>query len=83
MVLFADRTPRQRAQETDLHPATVRTLTRRFRQQGMVGLLPEGVEVMVRARARTIGSEPDLLRVEIARMRSMPMPIRAAPQTTA
>src|SRR5919109_1197282 len=50
MVLFADLTPRQRAAETDTHPATVRTLTRRFRQQGMLGLLPEDVEVSVRAR---------------------------------
>jgi hypothetical protein len=41
LVLLADRTPRQRADETDTHPATVRTLTRRFRQRGMVGLLPE------------------------------------------
>jgi hypothetical protein len=54
MVLFADRTPRQRADETDTHPATVRTLTRRFRQQGMLGLLPEDVEVSVRARAPTL-----------------------------
>jgi hypothetical protein len=36
LVLLADRTPRQRAHETDTHPATVRTLTRRFRQQGPV-----------------------------------------------
>src|SRR5262245_41874905 len=43
MVLFADRTPRQRGVETAMHPATVRTLTRRFRQQGIVGLLPEVV----------------------------------------
>ena len=49
LVLFADRTPRQRAQDTDMHPATVRTLIRRFRQQGMVGLLPEDVDVMVHA----------------------------------
>jgi hypothetical protein len=51
IVLFADRTPRQREDETDTHPATVRTLTRRFRQQGMVGLLPEDGEVSVRAGA--------------------------------
>ena len=46
LVLFADRTPQQRAQETDTHPDTVRTLPRRFRQQGMLGLLPADVEVV-------------------------------------
>jgi hypothetical protein len=34
VVLFADRTPQQRAQENQTHPATVRKLTRQFRQQG-------------------------------------------------
>ena len=51
IVLFVDRTPRQRTDETETHPSTVRTLTRRFQQQGMAGLLPEDVEVIVRARA--------------------------------
>jgi hypothetical protein len=37
LVLFADRTARQRAQETHTHPDTVRTIRRRFRQQGMLG----------------------------------------------
>ena len=41
LVLFADRTAQQRAQETHTHPDTVRTLQRRFRQQGMRGLLPQ------------------------------------------
>ena len=45
LVLFADRTATQRAHETATHPETVRTLHRRFRQQGMVGLLPANVEV--------------------------------------
>jgi hypothetical protein len=40
LVLFADRTAQQRAQETHTYPDTVRTLQRRFRQQGMRGLLP-------------------------------------------
>jgi hypothetical protein len=48
LVLLADRTAIQRAQETHTHPDTVRTLTRRFRQQGMVGLLPAHVEVIPR-----------------------------------
>ena len=35
LVLFADRTATQRAQETQTHPDTVRTLQRRFRRQGI------------------------------------------------
>ena len=42
LVLFGDRTATQRAQETQTPPDTVRPLTRRFRQQGMAGLLPPG-----------------------------------------
>jgi len=68
MVLFADRTPRQRAYETNTHPATVRTLTRRFRQQGMLGLLPEDVEVIVRAPATRV---PDVVRQELDRLKAL------------
>ena len=49
LVLFADRTATQRAHETATHPETVRTFHRRFRQQGMLGLLPGDVEVRRRA----------------------------------
>jgi hypothetical protein len=68
VVLFADRTPRQRAHETQTHPATVRTLTRRFRQQGMFGLLPDDVEVRVRERAPRV---PDTLRQELDRPKTL------------
>jgi hypothetical protein len=68
LVLLADRTPRQRADETDTHPATVRTLTRRFRQQGMVGLLPEDVEVSVRARMPRV---PEAVREEVDRLKAL------------
>jgi len=68
IVLFADRTPRQRADETDTHPSTVRTLTRRFRQQGMVGLLPADVEVTVRARVPRV---PEVVRQEIDRLKAL------------
>jgi hypothetical protein len=40
LVLFADRTAQQRAQETHTHPDTVRKLQRRFRRQGMPGPPP-------------------------------------------
>jgi hypothetical protein len=68
LVLFADRTPRQRAHETATHPATVRALTRRFQRQGMLGLLPEGVEVSVRARALRV---PETVREELDRLKAL------------
>jgi hypothetical protein len=68
VVLFADRTARQRAHETHTHPATVRRLTRVFRQQGMLGLLPDDVEVVVRARATQI---PEAVRREIERLKAL------------
>jgi hypothetical protein len=68
LVLFADRTAAQRAQETATHPETVRTLHRRFRQQGMLGLLPGDVEVIRRGRAGTV---PDDVREEIDRLKAL------------
>jgi hypothetical protein len=54
-VLFADRFASQRAQETETHPDTARALQRRFRQQGMRGLLPADVEVVHRRQASPCG----------------------------
>jgi transposase InsO family protein/transposase len=68
VVLFADRTPQQRAQETQTHPATVRKLTRQFQQQGMLGLLPHNVEVVVRARTTRV---PDAIRQELDRLKAL------------
>jgi transposase InsO family protein len=68
LILFADRTARQRAQETHTHPDTVRTLQRRFRQQGMPGLLPADVEVVHRRRASPL---PDAVRQEIDRLKAL------------
>ena len=51
LVLLAEGTASQRAQETHTHPDTVRTFVRRFRQQGMLGLLPGSIEVVPRGRA--------------------------------
>jgi len=45
LVLLQDRTARQRARETDTHPETVGALKRRFEAQGMLGLLPETLQV--------------------------------------
>ena len=68
LVLFADRTASQRAQETGTHPDTVRTLQRRFRQEGMRGLLPADVEVVHRRRASPI---PEAMRLEIDRLKAL------------
>src|SRR5436309_7078012 len=68
LVLFADRTATQRAQETATHPDTVRTLHRRFRQRGMLGLLPDNVMVMVRGRTIQI---PEAVRQEIDRLKAL------------
>jgi hypothetical protein len=65
LVLFADRTASQRAQETGTHPDAVRTLRRRFRKQGMPGLLPADVEVVHRWRASPI---PEAVRQELDRL---------------
>ena len=65
VVLFADRTAQQRAQETQTHPATVRKLTRWFRRRGMLGLLPDHVEVVVRGRTKRI---PETIRQELDRL---------------
>jgi transposase InsO family protein len=68
LILFEDRTATQRAQETQLHPETVRTLARRFRQQGMLGLLPADHAVVPQGRARRI---PDTVRQEIDRLKGL------------
>jgi hypothetical protein len=67
LVLFADRTAQQRAHETGTYPDTVRTLRRRFHQQGMLGLLPADVEVVPRRRASPI---PEAVRQEIDRLKA-------------
>src|SRR4051794_27820918 len=41
IILIGDRTAAERAEEPQLPPEPGRDLTRRFRQQGMLGLLPE------------------------------------------
>lgn len=65
LILFEDRTATQRAQETQRHPETVRALARRFRQQGMLGLLPADQAVRPRGRARRVS---EAVRQEIDRL---------------
>ena len=68
LVLFADRTAVQRSRETHTHPDTVRKLQRRFQHQGMLGLLPRSVEVVIRERATRI---PDAVRQEVDRLKAL------------
>jgi len=68
LLLFKDRPATQRAQETETHPDTVRTFLRRVRHQGMLGLLPDHVEVSPRGRASRV---PEAVRQEIARLNAL------------
>src|SRR5438093_4107047 len=68
LIFFEDRTATQRAQETQRHPETVRALARRFRQQGMLGLLGEDQEVRPRGRARRVS---EAVRQEIDRLKGL------------
>jgi len=68
LILFEDRTATQRAQETQRHPETVRALARRFRQQGMLGLLPADQVVRPRGRARRVS---EAVRQEIDRLKGL------------
>jgi hypothetical protein len=68
VMLFEDRTATQRAQETGTHPDTVRKLTRRVRQQGMLGLLPDTVEVVRQRPGRKV---PEAVSRELARLKAL------------
>jgi putative transposase len=68
LVLFGDRTAMQRAHETQTHPDTVRVLTRRFRQQGMPGLLPIGGSTGRQQRAPRIS---EAVRQEVDRLKAL------------
>jgi len=68
LVLFGDRTATQRAHETHTHPDTVRALRRRFRQQGMRGLLPTSGNTGRQQRAPRI---PEAVRQEVDRLKAL------------
>jgi transposase InsO family protein len=68
LVLLQERTARQRAQETDTHPETVGALKRRFEAQGMLGLLPETLQVLPVGRQRRI---PDEVVEELQRLKGL------------
>ena len=68
LVLFEDRPATHRAEETHLHPDTVRRFTRRFQQQGMLGLFPDTVDVVRPSRGRQV---PDAVLQEMARLKGL------------
>jgi len=68
LLLIGDRTAAQRAEETQLHPETVRDLTRRFRQQGMRGLFPEHTEIVTPSRAKVVS---ETVLEELARLKAL------------
>jgi transposase InsO family protein/transposase len=68
LVLFEGGTATQRAQETHTHPQTVRKLTRRFQQQGMLGLFPDNLDIIPEERARRV---PEAVVEEIARLKAL------------
>src|SRR5437867_13152555 len=57
LVLLQECTARQRARETDTHPETVGALKRRFEAQGLLGLLPETLQVLPVGRQRRVSDE--------------------------
>ena len=68
IVLLRDRTVAQRAEETHLHPETVRDLPRRFRHQGMRGLFPEHTELVTPRRGKPV---PAKVVEELARLKAL------------
>lgn len=68
IVLLGNRTAAQRAEETQLHPETVRDLTRRFRHQGMLGLFPEQTEIVTPSRGKSV---PEDVVEELARLKAL------------
>jgi transposase InsO family protein len=68
VVLIGSRTAAQRAEETHTHPDTVRKLTRRFRQQGTLGLFPEHTEMLSPSRGKQV---PEAVVEELARLKAL------------
>lgn len=68
LVLLEEGTATQRAQDTHTQPDTGRPFVRRFRQQGMLGVLPNDGEVAHRHRASRV---PEVVRQELARLKAL------------
>ncbi len=68
LLLCPERTATQRAQETGTHPETVSRLKRRFDQQGMLGLVPDTLEVLPARRQLRV---PDSVVHELQRLKGL------------
>jgi transposase InsO family protein len=68
LLLCPERTATQRAQETGTHPETVGRLKRRFAQQGMLGLVPETLDVHSAHRHLRV---PDPVVSELQRLKGL------------
>ena len=73
LVLFEERPSTQqaitqRAYDTATHPETVRKFIRRFEQQGLLGLLPEAVEIVPKGTAPRV--PPEVIE-EIGRLKAL------------
>ena len=68
VVLSQSRTAAQRAEETQTHPETVRHLSRRFRQQGTLGLFPAHTEIISPRRGKPV---PEAVVEELARLKAL------------
>jgi hypothetical protein len=68
LVLFDDRPAPQRAVEPHTHPETVRKLTRRFRQQGMLGLFPAHTDILPPRRGQPV---PSTVVEELTRLKAL------------
>jgi hypothetical protein len=68
LLLDPERTATQRAQETGAHPETVGRLTRRFAQQGMLGLVPDTLDVHPAQRQLRV---PDTVVHELQRLKGL------------
>lgn len=68
LLLCSEQTATQRAQETGTHPETVGRLKRRFEQQGMLGLLPDTLDVHPAQRPLRV---PDTVVHELQRLKGL------------
>lgn len=68
VVVIGNRTATERARETGMHPETVGRFKRRFEQQGMLGLIPDTVEVVPTRRRRGV---PDEVVDELRRLKGL------------
>ena len=68
LLLDPERTATQRAQETGTHPETVGRLKRRFAQQGMLGLVPDTLDIHPAQRQLRV---PDTVVHELQRLKGL------------